>query len=128
MTYDQFWNDDPGLVRAFRRAAEIKSERKNQELWLQGMYIYDALCCASPIFRSFSKKGTRPAPYPTEPYALTASQQKKEKVSKEKRTYEKGKARMMAYMEAINARFAQTSEATTERGESDVCDNRHPAT
>lgn len=126
MTYDQFWNDDPGLARAYRKAAEIKAERRNQELWLQGLYFYDALCCASPILRSFSKKGTRPVPYPAEPYALTRDQQKKEKVTKEKRTYEKGKAKMMAYMDKINARFAQSSEATTERGVSNVCDDRHP--
>lgn len=123
MSYDQYWNDDPALAIAYRRAAEIKAERKNQELWLQGMYIYDALCCASPILRSFSKKGTKPVPYPTEPYALSAAQQKKEKASREKRTYDKGKAKMMAYMEKMNARFAQSSQTTTERSESDVGDN-----
>lgn len=120
MTYDQFWNDDPGLVRAYRKAAEIKADRKNQELWLQGMYIYDALCCASPILRSFAKKGTKPVPYPTTPYALSDSQQKKEKASREKKTYEKGKARMLAYMQKVNASFEQTSKTATERGESNV--------
>ena len=116
MTYDQYWNDDPGLVRSFRKAAEIKAERKNQELWLQGMYIYDALCCASPILRSFSKRGTKPVPYPTEPYALSAAQQKKEKESKEKRNYDKGKAKMLAYMDMINARFANDSKDAIEMG------------
>lgn len=120
MTYDQFWNDDPMLVKYYRKAAEIEVDRKNQELWLQGMYIYDALCCASPVFRSFAKKGTKPAPYPAAPYALNAKQQEKEKEIKEKLAYEKGKARMSAFMERVNAKFAQPSNPDIEGGEPDV--------
>ena len=127
MSYDQYWNDDPALVRAYRRSAEIKAERKNQELWLQGMYIYDALCCASPILRAFSKKGAKPVPYPSAPYALSPAQQKKDKESREKRTYDKGKAKMMAYMERMNARFSQSTQTATERSELDVIDNRLPS-
>ena len=44
MTYDQYWNDDCQLVKFYRKAHKLKNEQKNQELWLQGMYIYEALC------------------------------------------------------------------------------------
>lgn len=122
MTYDQFWNDDPELTVYYRRSAEIKAERTNQELWLQGMYVYDALCCASPIFRSFAKKGTKPAPYPDAPYAMNAKQQEKEEEVRQKRIYDKGKARMSAFMERVNAKFAQPSNTDMDGGEPNVGD------
>ena len=62
MTEEQYWDGDPELVKYYRKAEEIRNEKRNQELWLQGMYIYEALCDASPIFHAFAKKGTKPRP------------------------------------------------------------------
>ena len=70
MTYDEFWNRDVSLVGTYRKAAELRDRRRNQELWLQGMYIYEALCDVAPIFHAFAKKGTKPRPYPEHPYSL----------------------------------------------------------
>jgi len=123
MTYDQYWNDDPELVVFYRKAAEIKAERTNQELWLQGMYYYDALCCASPILRSFGKKGTKPVPYPSAPYPLNSKQQERAQERKEKYIFNKGKARMEAYMKAMNAKYKPAATETTlheERSEANV--------
>lgn len=69
MTADQYWNGDCQLVKAYREARKIQQKRKNEELWLQGMYIYEALCDVSPILRAFSK-AKKPAPYPEQPYEL----------------------------------------------------------
>ena len=52
-------------------------------MWLQGMYIYDAICDASPILRPFVKKGTRPVPYPSEPYDLGLTKSPEEKREKQ---------------------------------------------
>ena len=43
MTPEQYWDGDPTLTKYYRKADEIKKERLNEELWLQGMYIYEAL-------------------------------------------------------------------------------------
>ena len=59
MTPDQYWDGDPALVKYYRKADELKWERKNQELWLQGMYFYEAICDASPVLHAFAKKGTK---------------------------------------------------------------------
>lgn len=75
MSYEAFWDGDVDMVKMYREAAELRDKRRNQELWLQGMYIYEALCDASPLFRLSLKKGTvRPEPYAKEPYPITAAE------------------------------------------------------
>ena len=75
MSYDEFWFQDVSRVVAYRKAAEMRYNRRNRELWLQGMYIYEALCDASPLFRFSMKKGTvKPEPYAKEPYPITESE------------------------------------------------------
>jgi hypothetical protein len=105
MTPDQYWNGDPALVKYYRKADELKLERKNQELWLQGMYIYEAICDASPLLHSFAKKGTKPHPYSEKPYPITNKQHNDEAVVKEKAVADKGKKFMEAFMKANNSRF-----------------------
>lgn len=105
MTEAQYWDGDPSLAVAYRKADEIRNERTNQTLWLQGMYFYEALCNASPLFRSYAKRGTRPKPYASQPYSITKRAQQEEKIAKEKQVYEKGKARMEALVDAMNQKF-----------------------
>ena len=107
MTPEQYWDGDPALVKYFRKADEIKLERLNQGKWLQGMYIYEAICDASPILRSFSKKGTKPHPYPDKPYPLTDKQRKQDSVAKEKAVSDKGKKFMEAFMKLNNSKFKE---------------------
>ena len=105
MTAEQYWDADPALAKYYRRADEMRLERKNQELWLQGMYIYEAICDASPILHSFAKKGTKPHPYTDKPYSLTDKQRKQETINKEKVVHDKGKKFMEAFMTLNNSKF-----------------------
>jgi hypothetical protein len=105
MTPEQYWDGDPLLTKYYRQADEIKQKRKNQELWLQGMYIYEALCDVSPILQAFAKKGTKPAPYPDHPYSLTAKEREDEKKLQEQRDREKAKRYMEAKMAKLNKLF-----------------------
>lgn len=75
MTYDQYWYDDPMLVRAFAKADKIKRERKDFYLWLQGRYFADAI--ASTIGNAFRDKGTEPCKYPAKPYLMEETEQQK---------------------------------------------------
>lgn len=109
MTAEQFWDGDPTLAIYYRKAAELKNERMNQELWLQGMYIYEALCDVSPIMNAMAKKGTKPHPYPESPYAITENQRKREAEEKERKIAMKGK-RMF---EAFIAQSKRESEGTS---------------
>ena len=105
MTPEQYWDGDPLLAKYYRQADEIKQQRRNQELWLQGMYIYEALCDVAPVLQAFAKKGTKPIPYLDHPYSLTTKEREDEKKLQEKREREKARRYMEAQMAKLNKQF-----------------------
>lgn len=107
MTEEQYWDRDSCLVKYYRQAEELRRERVNQELWLQGMYFYDALARVSPILHAFAKKGTKAQPYVEEAYPINKKKMEDVKVKKEKAKSEKGVRYMQAYMVKNNQRFAK---------------------
>ena len=111
MTYEQFWEGDPTLVIYYRKADEIRNEKCNQELWLQGLYIYEAICDVSPILHAFAKKGAKPHPYTTTPYPLTTKERTRIAEEKERKVAEKGKKMMEAFVAANNKRFMEKPQS-----------------
>ena len=105
MTPEQYWDGDASLTRYYRKSDEIKRQRRNEELWLQGMYIYEALCDVSPVFHAFANKGTKPRPYADHPYALTNREREKEQKLREQLEREKARRYMEGKMVEINKRF-----------------------
>jgi hypothetical protein len=102
MTYDQYWNDDCLLVKYYREAFDIRKKRENESLWLQGAYIYDALCAVSPVLHAFAKAGTKPLPYPDTPYPLTKKES--EEIEETKRKVDRQRAKIMfeAWANSLN--------------------------
>lgn len=81
MTPRQYWYGDPYLTVAYRKADELKRKRKNETLWMQGLYVYDAFSVT--MANAFKKKGARPAEYPKKPYDVTEkSKEEKEAACK----------------------------------------------
>ena len=107
MTYDQFWEQDCDLVKYYRKAAQISQDLKNQEAWLHGAYIYEALVDASPIFRSLAKKGTKPVPYRDRPYALFGQKNKVKRKEVQEKHDQQAKAYMEAFALSINKKFQE---------------------
>ena len=105
MTADQFWDGDSTLVKYYRKAEEIRNEKRNQELWLQGMYVYEAICDVAPILHAFAKKGTKPTPYSAKPYPLNDKQTKRDEEEKQRKLVEKGKRFMEAMATSINKKY-----------------------
>ena len=105
MTPEQYWDGDPTLAKYYRKADEIKLERRNQELWLQGMYVYEAICDASPILHAFAKKGAKPHKYTDKPYPITSKQRDRDEDVKAKAVRDKGKRFMETFMERNNSKF-----------------------
>ena len=111
MTPDQYWDGDSLLAKYYRMADEISQKRKNEHLWLQGMYIYEALCDVAPVMNAFARKGTKPSPYPSRPYPITDKDIAEQKKLKEKQEGEKARR----YMESIMAKTNKCFESKRER-------------
>lgn len=88
MTYDQYWHDDPQIINAYIKAQQIKDSKRNQELWLQGLYIYNALGCVAPMFNALAKDH-KPKKYLARPFALS-------KEEKDEQEYNDFKSKFMA--------------------------------
>ena len=94
MTYEQYWNDDPLLVRAFYKADRIRKMREDEAAWLNGLYVLSAL--NATVGNMFRQKGEIPAKYPDEPYTITREREEKE--AKQQRESEKEALWAMAWM------------------------------
>lgn len=110
MTFNQYWNEDCCLVKHYRKAYELQRERKNQELWLQGMYIYEAIGDMSPVLKAFAKKNTKPLKYPSEPYAITQQEMEKRKQAEKRAAYERMKAKTSSFAIKFNADYQRKEE------------------
>lgn len=86
MTLDEYWNGSSVLCKYYREANKIQIERKNQELWLQGLYVCDAF--AVVLSNAFAKKGSKKSKYLEEPIQLFPLTEE-EKKEKEIQEYEK---------------------------------------
>lgn len=82
MTWEQYWQGEAGMTRAYRKAQRLRNKRENQQLWMQGVYIYKALLCVSPILHAFAKAGTRPEPYLEEPFPIDEAEARERERSK----------------------------------------------
>lgn len=94
MSYSQFWDEPPYLAVAFRKAYRLKREVDNENFWLQGLYMYDAVAVA--LQNAFSKRGVKKEKYlerPIDIFPLT-------EVEKARRE-EKERKKMQAAMEAM---------------------------
>ena len=93
MSYDDFWNGDVEMCKFYRKSFELKKKQVNEQLWLQGIYVYKALMSVYPYFNSWSE--VKPEPYLDRPIPLTEADAEKDKRDKEKEEMEK----MVAYLE-----------------------------
>lgn len=106
MTWDEFWNDDCQKAKYYREAYRIKRKMRNTELWLQGMYIYDALVDVAPIFRtSFDKTAKKAEPYPDKPYPLDSKEREQREVAEARQKAEVMKARVIGWAMSANKKF-----------------------
>ena len=69
MSYAEYWEGDSTLARYYRKAYRIKQEEINNNAWLQGMYIYDAVSTAlHNALRGFGKQKPPTKDYAKQPY------------------------------------------------------------
>lgn len=121
MSYDEFWNQDVALVRAYRKAHELREKRQNAAAWLQGMYVYEALCDASPLFRFSMRKGTiKPEPYVQEPYPITEAEVREREEREARKKEERLKAEFAAFAASIRQKMPTEAHPVTKGGDLNV--------
>ena len=67
MSYNDFWFGSPYMVKFYKEAHDIVVKKQDENNWMMGVYVYEALCDVSPILHAFSKRGTKPLPYRDKP-------------------------------------------------------------
>ena len=93
MSADEFWNCDPRMYRVYREMDRINNERKNELLWINGIYMTRAITAC------LSKDGD---PYPTEPFKLGLSPQEEEEATVEEIQKSKQFATVMNWALTVN--------------------------
>ncbi len=101
MTYEQFWDGEATMAKSFRKADEIRRKRRNEELWLEGIYTAEAL--RSTVGNMFSKGQKHQ--YPAEPLPLTAAEQRERREREEKARMERMKAAFIAKALQVNTKL-----------------------
>ena len=101
MTYEQFWDGEPKMAAAYRRADQLRRKRENEKLWLAGMYTAEAL--ASTVGNMFSKGQKHK--YPAEPFPVTEEEAKERREREQKAKMERIKAAFTAKALSVNSRL-----------------------
>lgn len=67
MSFSEYWHKEPWRTLMYLKAAEIKNHTTDTNMWVQGRYIYDAICSTAPILNAFSKEH-KARPYRDKPF------------------------------------------------------------
>lgn len=71
MSFAEYWEGDSKLAQYYRKAYRIKQDEINNNAWLQGLYIYDAVSTAlHNALRGFGKQKPPAKDYAKQPYEL----------------------------------------------------------
>ena len=69
MSYDEYWNGDVYIVKFYRESHKLKLEQQDENNWMIGMYVYEAIIDCSPVLHPFSKS-KKPLPYADKPFLM----------------------------------------------------------
>lgn len=78
MSYNDFWFGSPYMTKFYKEAHDIVVKKQDENNWMMGVYVYEALCDVSPILHAFSKRGTKPLPYRDKPLTYDENRDKTE--------------------------------------------------
>lgn len=90
MTWDEFWYESIDRLQAYWQANQYSIERRNQELWLQGLYIRAAVASC------LDKKSK----YPENPPRITAMTEEEQKAENQRKI-----ANMKAFLDERKRRW-----------------------
>lgn len=101
MSYKEFWFGDVELAKYYRKAFKLKKEQMNEQLWLQGLYVYEVMRRLFPLYNALVE--AKPEEYLKEPLPFT-----KERAEEQtKKAEEEEMENMRAYLMSMVARSKQ---------------------
>ena len=106
MSSAEYWEGDPSLARYFRKAYEIKQEEINNNAWLQGLYIYDAITTA--MHNALRGKNTKAREYTKQPYNFDNKEKSELEKAKEVEAEQAKAAVWMENFVKINQKRAES--------------------
>ena len=77
MSYEQYWDGPCHLAAVYREAFRLRRQIDNEQAWLQGLYIYDAIAIC--VSNAMGKKGSKKQNYlerPIDIFPLTEQEKK----------------------------------------------------
>ena len=101
MSYKEYWYGDCWLAKHYRDAHKLRLRRDNEQAWLIGRYVYDAVCAVSPLLHAFAKNGTTAHPYLERPYPSSMEEVREREIQKLK----DAAVGFRAFVEAKNAQL-----------------------
>lgn len=76
MTFEQFWFGDPWMARAYAQYHLLKRRQRNEELWLNGIYVANAF--QTVLGNAFGKKKLKYLEKPLDIYEKTDAEKAQE--------------------------------------------------
>ena len=76
MSYEDFWFGDPWMVKAYEQAYMLRQRKRNEEMWIQGAYIANAVTVA--VNNCLSKKKIDYMKAPLDIYPKTEAEEREE--------------------------------------------------
>ena len=76
MSYEQFWFGDPWMARAYAQYHLLKRRQRNEELWLNGIYVANAF--QTVLGNAFGKKKLKYLEKPLDIYEKTDAEKAQE--------------------------------------------------
>lgn len=108
MTYEQYWYGDPWMTQAFYQAYLLEKRSRNEEMWIQGAYIANAVAVA--IHNAFDKHKINYLENPLDVYPK-AEVEKQEEIRTEK-------LKVVQKLSMISANFKAKQKGTDQNGKS----------
>ena len=104
MSYSDYWDGDCCMTKYYRQKFELEKERMNQSLWLQAVYLYEAMCDVYPLFNPLASK-KKAYPFRDEPIPITRKESESSEERRKQKLLENGREAFLSWVIGFNQKF-----------------------
>lgn len=115
MTYQGYWNATMEEKETYLKFHELRNEQRNQEMWLQGLYVFKAIETALHNQPAFATHPVKPESYLKEPIRLTPLTEE-EKRQKEQAKLDQFVNELLTFQENWERKYGKRNPTTESCG------------